>query len=233
MRRPLIALTCDLRHGSEDERTGGKLELNLNYARMVADAGGNPVLVTPVTDLDDLAPLINGWLITGGRDIDASRFGQTNHPSVELQSPTRWETERRLFDSLPVDRPILGVCYGSQFLNVVLGGDLEQHLPDRLGHEDHTHGAVQTYEVVPGTRLHAIVGDRLSGKSYHHQAVGSTAPGLIVSARHPDGTIEAIESPDRWLIGVQWHPERSLEDDPRNRKLVEAFVAAARVSRSN
>lgn len=226
--KPVIGISVDCKHDPSDLRYGGKLELNWNYAEAVSRAGGVPILVPPTADMAVVAPLIDGWLIPGGADIDAKHFGQPNHPKAELQDPARFDAEARLFQVIPPDLPVLGICYGCQFLNVMGGGDLIQHVPDVVGHEAHSGGTLQEYAIEQSSQLAGLVGTNLmKGKSYHHQAIGRIASDYRVVGRHPDGTVEAIESTGRpWVIGVQWHPERSPEDGPTQR-LFEEFVAAA------
>jgi putative glutamine amidotransferase len=225
--KPVIGISVDCIHDPKDARTRGKLTLNWNYAQAIVDAGGVPVIIPPTADMSVLAKIIHGWLIPGGDDIDAAQFGEKNHPKVSLQDPARYEGEKRLFDAADPAMPVLGICYGCQFLNVVRGGSLIQHLPDQVGHETHTGGTLQTYPL-EDSQLKAITGvEAMTGKSYHHQAVGRLGEGLTVTACHEDGTVEAVEATDRpWMIGVQWHPERTLEDPP-TRKIFEAFVGQA------
>jgi putative glutamine amidotransferase len=226
--KPIIGITVDCKQDPDDIRTRGRLQLNWNYAQAVADAGGVPVLIPPMADMEALAHVIHGWLIPGGDDIDAGRFGEENHPKVSLADPARFEGEKRLWDNISTDLPILGICYGCQFLNVARGGTLIQHLPDVVGHEDHTGGTLQEYQVQPGSKLESVVGtDTVSGKSYHHQAVKAPGENLRVVSKNEDGTVEAIEATDRpWVIGVQWHPERTLQDSA-TRRIFENFVVAA------
>ncbi len=225
--KPLIGITVDSKQDREDQRTGGRLSLNWNYAQAVTDAGGVPVLIPPMADMRQLAEIIDGWLIPGGDDIDAKRFGEKNHPKVDLQDPARYEGEAALLSHLDADVPVLGICYGCQFLNVARGGNLIQHLPDVVVYESHTGGTLQEYELTD-SRLKELTGvAKMAGKSYHHQAVKDLGENLRIVARAEDGTIEAIEATDRpWMIGVQWHPERTLEDEP-TRKLFRAFIQAA------
>jgi putative glutamine amidotransferase len=185
-------------------------------------------VVPPVADIEQISQIVDGWLIPGGDDIDASRFGQENHPNVSLQDPARYSFEHDLWEVLPVEVPVFGICYGCQFLNVVRGGTLIQHLPDVPGVQVHTGGGLQEYNVAPGSALASVVAGALtSGKSYHHQAVDRVADGMSVSARSQDGVVEALEATDRpWVIGVQWHPERTL-DDKNSRALFSNFVQAA------
>jgi putative glutamine amidotransferase len=177
--------------------------------------------------MEVLANVIHGWLIPGGDDIDAAQFGEENHPKVSLQDPARFEAERSLYGAIDPAMPVLGICYGCQFLNVAAGGSLVQHVPDEVGHETHSGGTMQSYPLEE-SRLREIAGvPEMTGKSYHHQAVGRVAEGMRVVAKHEDGTVEALEATDRpWMIGVQWHPERTLEDAP-TRRLFEDFVRSA------
>ncbi len=227
--KPIIGISVDCEKDPADERTRGKLTLNWNYAQAVSDAGGVPILIPPTADMEVVSSLIHGFLIPGGNDIDASRWGEANHPKAVLQDPTRYEAEAALLAILDKDVPVLGICYGAQFLNVNFGGTLVQHLPDVVGHETHAGGTLQEYELEPHSRLaEAMGGTKVQGKSYHHQAVGEPGENLRVVARNQDGTVEAVESTDRpWLIGVQWHPERTSAD-PATAKLFRDFVDAAR-----
>ncbi|MBI1757129.1 MAG: gamma-glutamyl-gamma-aminobutyrate hydrolase family protein [Fimbriimonas ginsengisoli] len=224
--KPLIGITIDSQGQPDNERTLGKLSLNWNYAEVIAQAGGLPMLIPPSADMEEVARRIDGWLIPGGADIDAARFGEPNHPKADLQDPSRFEAEERLYRSLDPDTPVLGICYGCQFLNIVRGGSLIQHLPDEVGHERHTGGTVEELALTGGKL--AAIAPKATGRSYHHQAVGRVGAGLEVTAKAEDGTVEALEASDRpWMLAVQWHPERSL-DDPLNKRLFEEFVAAAR-----
>jgi putative glutamine amidotransferase len=226
--KPIIGISVDCLEDKEDSRSGGKLTLNWNYAQAVSEAGGVPILVPPTADMDQIAEIIDGWLIPGGDDIDAKNFGEENHPKVKLQDPARFEAESRLYQAANKQMPIFGICYGCQFVNVLRGGNLIQHLPDVVGHTDHTGGTLQTYDVDGSSKLADVIGSqRIEGKSYHHQAIDRTGQGLRVVARNEDGTVEAIEDEKHpWLVGLQWHPERTLQD-PKTRKIFEDFVQAA------
>ncbi|HVL39434.1 MAG TPA: gamma-glutamyl-gamma-aminobutyrate hydrolase family protein, partial [Fimbriimonadaceae bacterium] len=155
-------------------------------------------------------------------------WGEPNHPKVQPIRPERFGSERAIFDALSPEAPVLGICYGCQFVNVVRGGSLIQHLPDVVGHEADSGGGLQCYEIDARSKLAGVIGSsRVEGQSWHHQAVGRLGDHLRTVARNADGTIEAIEATDRpWLIGVQWHPERTSEDEA-TRRLFESFVAAA------
>lgn len=226
--KPLIAITTESSHEPDDARTGGKLSVNWNYTQAVADAGGVPIVVPPTADMAIIAGLVDGWLLTGGADLDSAIWGEPLHPKSEIQDGTRIDAERRLFERLDPKKPILGICYGCQALNVLRGGSLDQHVPDTVGHESHTGGTMQAYAIEGDSLLsRSAEATMMEGKSYHHQAVARIGQGLRVVATSEDGTIEAVEATDRpWLIGVQWHPERTL-DDPATRRLFERFIRAA------
>ena len=144
-----------------------------------------------------------------------------------LQDPARYEAEKRLFDAIDNSLPVLGICYGCQFLNVARGGSLHQHLPDIYGHNKHSEGDAEPIAVKGGTKLFQISGEAVEGRSFHHQAINRLGSSLRVTATAQDGTVEAIEAADRdWEVAVQWHPERS-PNDPQNKAIFDAFVTAA------
>jgi putative glutamine amidotransferase len=210
-----------------------------NYTEAVEKAGGRAILIPLIEDPDELAAFIeqlDGVLLPGGADIPPEMYGQEPHPSVRLLDRTRAE-HLTVVTRLAIERdmPVLGICLGAQVLNVALGGTLVQDIPtqvpDALVHrgEDAHHPV----SVVDGSRLAKIVGAELTVNSSHHQAVGRLGIGLVVTARAPDGVVEAIELPPaRFVVGVQWHPERML-DRPEQRALFDAFVTACATARSN
>jgi len=232
--KPIIAITVESQRDTDNARSGGKMELNWNYAQMIAEAGGLPLVVPPVADMAEVAAMADGWLIPGGADLDSALWGEPLHPKAEVQDGSRFDAERRLFEALDPQVPVLGICYGCQVLNVLRGGSLEQHLPDVVGNDSHTGGTMQEYAIDADSLLaRSADATSIEGKSYHHQAVGRVADGLRIVAQASDGTVEAIESTDRpWMIGVQWHPERTPEDSA-TRRLFERFVAAAETYRTS
>lgn len=226
--KPIIGITVESKFEPENTRNRGMLSLGYNYAEEVAKAGGVPILIPPTADVEAVAEIIDGWLIPGGADIDASYWGEPNHEKAEPNDGSRVESELALWKQVSPDLPVLGICYGCQMINVALGGTLEQHVPDRVEHESHSGGTLQQYVLDPSSRAAQVLGTATpQGKSYHHQAVGRVAEGLRAVGHHEDGTIEVVEGTGkRWLVGVQWHPERTPEgDDTQN--LLRSFIAAA------
>ncbi|GBC93741.1 Putative glutamine amidotransferase [bacterium HR15] len=232
-RKPLIGISCNWR---AEENGFGELQMDDAYARAVSRAGGVPVLIPTDADADALAESLDGLLIPGGADIDPREFGEEPHPTVRIVARPRFEMERALLKAFEARRkPILGICYGAQLLNVWRGGTLYQHLPDlpfvKLRHrrepneQEHPRHFVQ---LKCGTTLHAFIGqEQFEIVSAHHQAVREVGRGLRIVAYSPDGVIEGIEDPELpFFIGVQWHPERD-PNAPATRALFEAFVQAA------
>lgn len=233
---PRIGLTLD------SEPAGGYSRfpwyaLRENYFAAIRGAGGLPVALPHEVELADAyAGAVDGLVVTGGAfDLDPSTYGASERHATVTTKDRRTAFERAVTEAaLARDLPVLGICGGQQLLNVVLGGDLIQHIPDAvadgLAHEQPNPrdepGHVVT--IARGSRLHAIVGvDELPVNSAHHQAAGAVGPDVAISARAPDGVIEAIELPrHRFCLGVQWHPEFALS--PGDEALFAAFVEACR-----
>ena len=200
----------------------------MSYVTAVRRAGGRPVLLPPDDEaIDETLEAVDGLLFSGGSDIDPSFYDAEPHPSVNGTRPDRDRAELELMQAaLERELPILAVCRGMEVMNVALGGDIVQHLPDVVGHEDHKHtpGVFGDHEVdlEPRSRLGTILGERAPVKSHHHQGVGRLGEGLVESAWAEDGTIEGIENPSRpFALGVLWHPEQG-EDFALFQALVEA-----------
>ena len=199
----------------------------MSYVSAVANAGGRPLLVPPSEDaIDETLDALDGLLFSGGSDLDPSLYGAEPHPTVNGTRPDRDRAELALMRrALARDMPVLAVCRGMEVMNVALGGNLVQHLPDVVGHENHKHtpGVFGDHEVdvEPESRLGGVLGKRAPVKSHHHQGVGRLGAGLVEVAWAEDGTIEGVEDPRRRLaLGVLWHPEQG-EDFALFRTLVE------------
>lgn len=184
-----------------------------SYVQAVTRAGGVPLLVPPGAAYEEALDSIDGLVFSGGSDVDPELYGEQAHPETD-----GWVRERDDFElglmqaALARDMPLLAICRGSQVLNIALGGDLEQHVPDRVKTNVHkeTPGVFADHDVgvLPGTKLSSILGDRADVKSHHHQGYGELGTGLREAARAPDGTVEALEDPTRrFTLGVLWHPE--------------------------
>ena len=212
--RPVIGITTYAEEASWAGWTEPAAFTPLAYVRAVEHAGGRPLLVPPSDDgIEETLEAVDGVIFSGGGDVDPRTYGADPHPETGGVVPERDRGELALLQAaLERDMPVLAICRGSQLLNVARGGDLIQHLPERTGHDDHRHtpGAMADHDVdvLDGTRVAAILGDRAPVKSSHHQGFGRLGEGLREAARAEDGTIEALEDPGRrFTVGVLWHPE--------------------------
>ncbi len=217
------------------------LLLPRNYLQEIGRAGALGLMLAPdpalVEEPGEVLDLLDGLVLAGGADIDPAAYGQDAHPETVGSVPERDVFEIALVrEAIERDLPVLGICRGMQLLNVARGGTLSQHLPERLGHEEHRRvagsfdGADHEVELIDGTLAARVVGEpRHATKSHHHQGIDVLGEGLRVSGVSAlDGLPEAIELPgSRFVLGVQWHPEA----DQRS-QLVGALVAAARAGGS-
>jgi putative glutamine amidotransferase len=203
------------------------------YVRAIRQAGGVPVILPdhdsdPATIAGYLEQL-DGLLMPGGADIPPAEYGESPHPTVEVLDSNRFNFENALGKAWieQTDKPLLGICLGSQWINVFHGGSLVQDIPSELG--GNHRGTTHSVSLQPGSRLHRIFGEsEFEVNSWHHQAVDAPGKGLRIAARGADGVVEATETenPERFLIGVQWHPEKMMPDE-RQGRLLKAFVEAA------
>ena len=231
--RPLIGITA----GRYADRAGRVYtRLPESYALAIAAAGGSPILIPAIDDagaLDHIFGMLDGILFPGGIDVVPERYGETAHPTV-VADPVLDALELAMAASaIDHELPTLGICRGSQLLNVALGGSLIQDLPadgyphpqsDATIRDDLAH----PIDVQPDSRLAEIFGGTEFGvNSFHHQAVKRLGRGLKAVAWAPDGVIEGYESTDHpWLLAVQFHPENLVPAHAPSRRLFEAFVNA-------
>jgi putative glutamine amidotransferase len=216
------------------------------YIESLRRAGARTAIVSPgeVGEPEELLEPFDGLLLVGGGDIDPSRYGGGADPAnLYGVEPDRDELEIALL--LAADRlelPTLCICRGMQVMNVAFGGTLHPHLPDLRGMLEHGVPVLDTeslhdVEVIPESRLFATTKSSwVAASSHHHQGVDRVGDGLIVSGRTSDGLVEAIERDhdmdlefDRWMVGVQWHPEDTAQHDPAQQSLFEGLALLASV----
>jgi len=210
-----------------------KPEREALYLASLERAGAEPLLVRPGSEsgIPDMLRAVSGWVFTGGDDISPELYGEAPHPSLMPGDPGRDRLDMLLARAvLSEGIPCLGICLGVQILNVAAGGSLHQDIPTMIpGAVKHAAGARHPVTVEPGTRLHSILGVKdLEVNSYHHQGVKRVGRGFRVTARSPDGVVEAVEKDGPlFQVGVQWHPEREGCFPGASAGLFAAFVAAA------
>lgn len=216
MRRPRIGITVDC----TDEDTD-KYESPFSYAKAVELAGGLPLLFPYKSDLSlvgEYVDAVDGMLFSGGNDLDPAAYGQTWHPKAERIDPDRQRFEMALLAEVERRRvPALGVCLGSQLMNVYRGGSLNQFLPDLnlpLEHRKLDQPTRHPVKLDSGSQIGRAIGKgEISVNTYHKQGVKQLGRGLRVIATAPDGVIEGFEDDSLPLFAaVQWHPERLVAE---------------------
>jgi putative glutamine amidotransferase len=232
--RPVIGITTYVEPASWGAWTLPAALIPYAYVEAVERAGGRALLVPPSEDaVDETLDVLDGLVFSGGNDLEPSSYGADAHPETNGTNPARDAGELALLTAaLARDLPVLAICRGFEVLNVARGGDLVQHLPDAVGHEAHRAvvGEFSDHDVRvdESSQLGALVGAEVTDvKSHHHQALGRIGDGLREAAWADDGTVEAIEDPERrFAVGVLWHPEAG-----EDQRLFEALVAEARAYR--
>ena len=241
--RPLIGISCSMGQAiysmTQDNVPQLQHRLGDNYVRAIVQAGGVPVLLPNNVDLssvEEIAAGLDGFLLSGGGDVDPALFGQRATGQLGAVTPRRDDFELALtrYIMQETDKPVLGICRGIQVMNVAMGGTLHIDLPSegKLCHSLTMYPRyVPTHDVAvePESKLAAIMADACRVNSFHHEAIDVLAAGFAITARSvEDGVVEAIEIPgQRFVMGVQWHPEElnALEE---SRRLFRAFVEAAK-----
>ncbi|MDZ5078302.1 gamma-glutamyl-gamma-aminobutyrate hydrolase family protein [Nesterenkonia sp. HG001] len=230
--RPRIGLTTYWQQGRWGVWEDTAAIVPGNYVRRVVEAGGVPMLLPPVGTDPAVLEVLDGLVVIGGTDVDPARYGHPTH-STTVAQPDRDEHDARLtLAALERGLPLFAICRGLQVLNVACGGTLHQHLPDLVPEAGPQYqpapgqyGAVQ-FTVQPGSLAAGLLGETASSPCYHHQSLDRLAPGLQVTGRAADGTVEIVEMPEApgWVLGVQFHPE----ENPHDIRLFEGFIEAAR-----
>lgn len=239
--KPLIGITMNL-----DVQAARNLNiLDQDYGKAVARAGGVPVPVLGLKEcIPDLVKKLDGFLFTGGDDLHPRFYREKllKNVRINLSPDTRTTFELELFKAVArAKKPVLAVCHGAQLVNVALGGSLYQDITRQIRNAI-KHGPAKNGEkvyhdvnVFEGTRICAILGGCISGdcsikiRSSHHQSIKNPGRGLRLAAVSPDGVVEALESRSNsnFLIAVQWHPEKTI-NDRNTRQLFSAFVNASK-----
>jgi putative glutamine amidotransferase len=220
-----------------------------NYAEAVTAAGGEPVklaLTLSPAELETMVEQAQGILLPGsGADVEPAHYGHERIPECAPADGLREQTDRALFEAAErTKKPLLGICFGTQSMNVFYGGTLLQDVdPLPVNHRAGRSVAVAHSVLFPvDSRLGRILmtsGEataeddefaRLPVNSSHHQAISTPGDELRIVARCPDdAVIEAVEGsdPNHWLIGLQWHPERTTTNSAASRAIFQAFLQAA------
>ena len=232
MARPVVGITTYVEEATWGHWRASAALIPFAYVQSVERAGGRPLLVPPGDDgVEETLDALDGLVLSGGNDLDPAAYGAEAHAETSGVRPERDQAELALLEgALARDMPVLAVCRGSQLLNVARGGDLVQHLPEVVGHEQHREvaGVFSSHgiRVDPESRLGAIVGgEHAPVQSHHHQGFGRVGEGLRETAWADDGTLEAVEDPSkRFALGVLWHPEEA-DDGALFRSLVTEAAA--------
>ncbi|MBN9393619.1 MAG: gamma-glutamyl-gamma-aminobutyrate hydrolase family protein [Candidatus Melainabacteria bacterium] len=221
--KPLIGINLDVKQGPPQEAA-----IQMLYVEAIQKSGGIPILLPPMepADLSQIIDRLDGIMLIGGADYCPSLYKEEKHESVELCSPLRQSFDLELARQAleRQDLPILGICLGSQLLNINLGGtlvqDIKSHMPESKVEHSTRDGwkngfNVHRIKLVAGSKLYSVFNsngkrvEEFDVPTSHHQSVKAAAPAMDVVAFADDGIAEAVEMRDReFVIGVQWHPER-------------------------
>jgi putative glutamine amidotransferase len=236
---PLIGLPARMDPGKDSQY------LSRQYPDAVLAGGGTPIIVPLVEVPESLRPLadiLDGILLTGSRsDVDPAGYSAAREEACGPVQPLRDKTDFMLLEVAARRRiPVLAICFGLQSLNVFAGGSLIQdiatHLKTPIWHSNPSSNGRPSHpiDIAAGSLLEELAGGTQSKvNSTHHQAVARVGRNLEVIARAPDGVIEALAGEDssHWILGVQWHPEKSFSYDRLSRRIFELFIASCTARR--
>lgn len=239
--KPIIAISTNFLNITDGPFAGHKrIYVNNSYIDAILEAGGIPFLFPNKADLNSiqtLTKMADGVLMSGGLDVHPSYYNEECHPLLEETSRELDEQDLHIIHSAAKEqKPILGICRGLQLINVAFGGTLYQDLSlfDPQSKPQHRKVLAHPVNITPKSKLHGILGtESLSTNSYHHQSVKSLANEFNISGISSDGIVEGIESKKGWIIGVQWHAETMVPQQPEMKRLFKAFVEEAHHSRSH
>lgn len=230
--RPMIGITSVF----EENDSSRTVSVNYNYVKAVLDNGGIPVILPTIEDQKAIAQYVEGFdglVLIGGLDIPPAVYGEQAHKTVEPLPKLRYDFESQLIEEfLETKKPILGVCLGMQFTNVVRGGSLIQDIPSQVTEPVTHRGEGSWHKVVidKGSVLEEIL---LANEAYvyssHHQAVKRLGKGLKIIAHSSDEVVEALERTDGGFgLFVQWHPEAMTDDLTHRDAIYGALVRACK-----
>ncbi len=217
--------------------------LRKHYSEAIFEAGGIPVMIPLIARKEYIRELvggIDGILLSGSNsDVDPHRYREEPHPKIGAIMSRRDQTDLFLLEEVfHTRKPLLGICFGIQILNVYLGGslwqDVDSQVKESIKHDQDTQEArSHTIRIRPKTLLHRLARKTVTiVNSFHHQAIRTIAPPLRAVAKSSDGLIEAVElrtpRKEQFLLGVQWHPEIGWETDELSQKIFSCFIEATR-----
>lgn len=244
-RKPVIGITPSPIEDSQSHGSFTRYATSTTYTEAVEAAGGVPLIIPPQAgNIDEILSVVDGLLLSGGGDIDPVLYGDdTRHETTYGIHPGRDDLELALArEAVARDIPMLCICRGIQVLNVAMGGTLIQDIPGQYSTEiQHAQQNVgiraedpgHTVAVTPGSLLERTYeADKVDVNSFHHQALKDIAPGLAVDAVAPDEIVESVSAGrNRWILGVQWHPEMMFREHPEHLRPFRALVEQSRQSR--
>lgn len=235
MDRPLVGIIGNLLIDQGGMFPGyERAYVNNDYVQAVTMAGGIPFILPLISDYESIKRQIESMdalIISGGYDVNPLIYGEEPIQQQGFLCPERDEYDIKVIKiALELNKPILGICRGLQILNAALGGTLYQDTSvieeGCIKHQQSSRPDVasHTVNVIKGTRLYDMLGERVFTNSFHHQAIKKLAPGFKISARAKDGVIEAIEKEDGFVIGIQWHPEMMAKKDSKMLNLFKELI---------
>lgn len=238
--RPIIGITSNTMNVHQ---SGEDFGFKVNYTarsviKAVESAGGIPIII-PLTrdkDISEYIDLFDGLLLVGGQDISPHLYGEEPRQVMGQVSPDRDAHEMRLIKAtIEAGKPILGLCRGMQLINVIFGGSLYQYLSENnkitVQHVQRTMATYTTHSIsiAADSYLARVMGQTSRINSFHHQAIKQLGDNLEAVAWSSDNVIEAIESKDKNIVAVQWHPELTAPFDDDSLSLFKDLVERAKI----
>ena len=234
--KPLIGIVA---HTDLNQIKIPAVSVALTYSDCIEKAGGLPLIIPLTRDRDVLAALnghVQGVVFPGGNDIDPSFYKEAPVRELGRVDQNLDRFQMAMLDlAMSQKKPVLAICRGCQLVNVALGGTLFQDIVSQFAAPtlEHLRDDADTQhpiDITPGSRLHALFGSRIQVNSRHPQCIKAPGRDLLVTARAPDGVIEAAQHQTLPMDLVQWHPERMLSGNNQMLALFRAFVEKCRVS---